>query len=134
MTFNIITLPEKTNKCLKNPFQIATVTALQQVREALWNRDVLEWVGQRRPKSKWVVDTVTNIALFIIRIRRHPIVRGTDLPAYLAENHGLVALDCNCQTGRIYNDNLCFFKALALHNGCHSKSLERDAQHYYERY
>ena len=116
------------------PFQITTAADLQQVREALLNLDVLEWVRQRRPNSKWVVEQVTNITFFVTKLRGHPIGRGTYLPSYLAENHGLVALDRNHQTGKIYSDNLCFFRALALHNGCHPKNLERDAQHYYERY
>ena len=75
---------------------------------------------------------MTNITL--TKIRGHPIGRGTDLPAYLAENHDLVALDCDRNSGKIYSDNLCFFCALALHNGCHTKNLERDTQHYYQRY
>ena len=77
---------------------------------------------------------MTNITFFITKIRGHPIGRGTDLPASLAENHGLVALDRNQQTGKIYSDNLWFFRALALHNGRHSKNLERDAKHYHEKY
>ncbi|KAL9984700.1 hypothetical protein ACROYT_G007026 [Oculina patagonica] len=43
-------------------------------------------------------------------------------------------MDRNRQTGRPFNDNLCFFRALALHNGCHTKNLERDAHHYYQVY
>ena len=81
-----------------------------------------------------MVQQVPNITFFITKTRGHPIGRGTDLPTYLAENHGLVALDRNRQTGKVYNDNLCFFRALALHNGCHPKNLERDAKHYYEKY
>ena len=50
------------------------------------------------------------------------------------ENRGIDALDRNYRTGKIYSDNLCFFRALALHNGCHPKNLERDAKHFYERY
>ena len=64
----------------EEPFQIATTADLPQVREALQNLDVLEWVRQRRPNSKWVVDTVTKITFFITKIRGHPIGRGTDLP------------------------------------------------------
>ena len=122
------------DQVFEEPFQITTSADLPHVREALQNLDVLEWVRQRRPNSKWVVQQVTNITFFITKIRGHPIGRGTDLPAYLAENHGLVALDRNQQTGKVYNDNLCFFRALALHNGCHTKNLERDAKHYYEKY
>ena len=98
------------------------------------NLDVLEWVRQRHPNSKWVVEQVTNVTFFITKLRGHPTGRGTDLPGYLAENHGLLTLDRNHNDGRPYNDNLCFFRALALHNGCHPKTLERDAQHYYEQY
>ena len=116
------------------PFQIITAADLQQVREALLNLDVLEWVRQRRPNSKWVVEQVTNITFFVTKLRGHPIGRGTYLPSYLAENHGLVAFDRKRHNGKAYSDNLCFFRALALHNGCHSKNLERDAQHYYEWY
>ena len=114
------------------PFQITTAADLPHVREALLNLDVLEWVRQRRPNSKWVVEQVTNITFFVTKLRGHPIGRGTYLPSYLAKNHGLVALDRNCNNGKVYSDNFCFFRALALHNGCHPKNLERDAQHYYE--
>ena len=122
------------DQVFEEPFQISTAADLQRVHQALQNLDVLEWVRQRRPNSKWVVEQVTNVTFFITKLRGHTIGRGTDLPAYLAENHGLVALDRNRQTGKIYTDNLCFFRALAVHNGCHPKNLERDAKHYYERY
>ena len=72
----------------EEPFQINTAADLQQVREALLNLDVLEWVRQRRPNSKWVVEQVTNITFFVTKLRGHPIGRGTYLPSYLAENHG----------------------------------------------
>ena len=115
-------------------FQITTAADLQQVGEALLNLDVLEWVRQWRPNSKWVVEQVTNITFFVTKVQGHPIGRSTYLPSYLAENHGLVAFDCKRNNGKVYSDNLCFFRALALHNGCHPKNLERDAQHYYEWY
>ena len=130
MSCSIITHQETTNKS----FQITTAADLPQVREALKNLDVMEWVRQRRPNSKWVVDTVTNVTFFITKIRGHPIGRGTDLPKYLSNNNGLLPLDRDHKTGKVYSDNLCFFRALALHNGCHPKNLERDAKHYYERY
>ena len=45
-----------------------------------------------------------------------------------------MALDCNEQTGVPYKDNLCFFRCLAVHRGCHPYNLERDTQHFYEWY
>ena len=39
-----------------------------------------------------------------------------------------------CETGKPYEDNLCFFQCLAPYNGCHTKNLERDTQYYYQQY
>ena len=50
------------------------------------------------------------------------------------ENRGITPLDRNHQTGKPYQDNLCFFRCLALHNGCHTKNLERDTKYYYQQY
>ena len=122
------------NHLFESPFQITTAADLQQVREALQNIDILEWVRQQRPNSKWIVDQVTNITFFITKLRGHPIGRGQNLPHYIVENRGLESLENNFQTGKPYKDNLCFFRALAVHNGCHPKNLERDAKHYYEKY
>ena len=116
------------------PFQITTADDLPHVREALQNLDVLAWVRQHRPNSKWVVQQVTTITFVVTKLQGHPIGRGQSLPHYIVENRGIDAMDRNYRTGKIYSDNLCFFRALALHNGCHPKNLERDAQHYCERY
>ena len=132
VSYSII-MHQETTTNFEEPFQITTAADLPQAREALKNLDVLEWVRQRRPNSKWVVDTVTNITFFITKIPGHPIGRGTDVPVYLAEIYGLVALDRNARTIKIYTDNVCFFQALALHNGCHTKNLDRYAKHYFER-
>ena len=43
-------------------------------------------------------------------------------------------MENNANTGKPYEDNLCFFRCLAVHNGCHTKNLERDTQYYYQQY
>ena len=121
------------NQVFDAPFQISNAGGLQPVRDALQNLDVLEWVRQQRPNSKWVVDVVTNVTFFVTKIRGHLIGRDKNLPHYIVENRGIMSLDCDENTGKPYNDNLCFFRALAQHNGCHKKNLERDTKHYYER-
>ena len=60
----------------------------------------------------------------------HPISRGKYLPGYIVGNYGLDALENDKNTGKPYQDNLCFFRCLALHNGCHTKNLERDTKYY----
>ena len=122
------------NLVLEQPFLISSPDDLERLYQQIAELDYLEWVRQQRPNSKWVVDLVTNITWFITKIRDHPIGRGKYLPGYIVDNIGITPLDRNIQTGKPYEDNLCFFRCLALHNGCHTKNLERDTKHYYQQY
>ena len=122
------------NLVLEQPFLISSPDDLERLYQQIAELDYLEWVRQQRPNSKWVVDLVTNITWFITEIRDHPIGRGKYLPGYIVDNIGITPLDRNIQTGKPYEDNLCFFRCLALHNGCHTKNLERDTKHYYQQY
>ena len=122
------------NLVLEQPFLVSNREDLERLYQQIAEIDYLEWVRQQRPNSKWVVDLVTNITWFITKIRDHPIGRGKYLPGYIVDNIGITPLDRNIQTGKPYEDNLCFFRCLAFHNGCHTKNLERDTKHYYQQY
>ena len=119
---------------LEQPFLISSREDLERAIQEISDIDFLEWVRQQRPNSKWVVDLVTNITWFVLKLRDHPIGRGKYLPGYIVDNYGIDALESNAKTGKPYEDNLCFFRCLALHNGCHTKNLERDTQYYYQQY
>ena len=122
------------NLVLEQPFLVSNTQDLDRLYEEIRNIDFLEWVRQQRPNSKWVVDLVTNVTWFLWKIRDHPIGRGKYLPGYIVDNSGITPLDCNRKTWKPYEDNLCFFRCLAVHNGCHTKNLERDTKVYYEKY
>ena len=109
------------NLVLEQPFLVSNQDVLDCAIEEISNIDFLEWVRQQRPNSKWVVDLVTNVTWFVWKLRDHPIGRGKNLPHYLVENRGIDALENNYKTGKPYPDNLCFFRCLALHNGCHRR-------------
>ena len=61
-----------------------------------------------------------NVTWFVWKIRDHLIGQEAFLPTYIAENHR------NRSIGKPCEDNLCFFRCLALQNGCHTKNLKRD--------
>ena len=122
------------NRVFDSPFLIRNAQDLEQVRTAISNLDVLEWARQQRPNSKWIVAEITNATFYVTKLRGHPIGKSSKLPSYLLNNPALMSLDCNEHTGLPYKDNLCFFRCLAVHRGCHPHNLERDTQHFYERY
>ena len=81
-----------------------------------------------------MVDLITNVTWFVWKISDHPIGQGKYLPGYIVDNVGIKPLERDENTGKPYEDHLCFFHCLALHNGCHTKNLERDTKYYYQRY
>ena len=119
---------------LEQPFLVSNREDLERPYQQIAGIDFLEWVRQQWPNSKWVVDLVTNVTWFVWKIRDHPIGRGKYLPGYIVDNYGPDALENDKNTGKPYQDNLCFFRCLALHNGCHTKNLERDTKYYCQKY
>ena len=119
-------------RLFEEPFLISNAQDLHQVYDALGNVDILEWIRQKRPNSKWVVGWVTNATFYVTKVRDHPIGYSLLLPPYILNNKAIVSLECDKNTGRPYQDQLCFFRCLALHNGCHLKNMERDTKHYFE--
>lgn len=122
------------NQAFDEPFLITTRADLEQLRQALTNLDVLTWAQQLRPNSKWIIDLITNMTFFVTKLRGHPIGRGKSLPHYIVENRGIISLDRSAQTGIQYQDNLCFFRAMALHHGFHAKNLETETKKCFQRY
>ena len=119
---------------LEQPFLVSNQDDLERLYDQISSIDFLEWVRQQRPNSKWVVDVVTNVTWFVSKIRDHPIGRGKYLPGYMVDNMGIEPLESDANTGKPYEVHLCFFRCLALHNGCHKKNLERDTKYYYQQY
>ena len=110
------------NLVLEQPFLVSNQDDFEVLYDQIRNIDSLEWVHQQRPSSKWVVDLIMNITWFVWKIHDHPIGRGKYLPGYIVENRGIIPLDRKIQRGKPYEENLCFFHSLALHNGCHTKN------------
>ena len=52
------------NLVLEQRFLVASAEDLDRLYEEIRNIDLLEWVRQQRPNSKWVVDLVTNVTWF----------------------------------------------------------------------
>ncbi len=96
--------------------------------------DWQDYVRQQKPNSKWIVALTTNVAFTIYKLPEHPIGRGQQLPKWVVENRGLDALEADKNTGRLYKDNLCYFRCLGRYQGCNLKNLERKTKQLAEEY
>ena len=76
------------------------------------------------PNSKFSFIKTTNVTLYLTHLVGVPIGTGKILPNFLMKNRGLVALIKPKRGGTPYEDNLCFFRCLALHNGASITNIE----------
>ena len=79
--------------------------------------DLEEQMKRCRPDTKLVLDKVTNVTFYVDKIKDHPIGCSRDLPTYVTDSRSVHALVRSEKTGRMYTDNLCFFRCLVLNNG-----------------
>ena len=119
------------------PFPIGSRDDLDRMLEALSRRDVEEFGRRQRSDTKWVLESMTNITIFVNKLKGFPIGAPVrDLPPHVANNHAVVNLVKNRRTGQRFNtDDLCFFRCLALWlNNDNHDILERDTKHLLETY
>jgi len=84
-----------------------------------------------RPDTKSVLVTVINIVFFVSLLPDIPVGCGVKLPSFVINNKGLHALvKCN---SRVYDDNLCLFRCLALFDGA-SLDCERATKEKFYQY
>ena len=88
----------------------------------------------RKPDSQWVVDKVTNITFFFTKRINCPIGCGQNLANFVMDNPGVHALIRNKNTGKMYDDNLCLFRCLALHRGNKISALEKETLNLFRCY
>ena len=82
-----------------------------------------EWVGRQeearlsntnRPNTKWSYELTKAVYVKVI-LDRHPLFLGLGrLPDWLRNKHGVLSLDT-------YEDNLCLFRCIAVHQGATPK-------------
>ena len=121
-------------RLLEEPSLITNRDDFESFLERIREPDILQWAVAQRPNSDWVCEHVTNVTFFLNRIVQHPIgCVGVTLPDYVKNNKAIVGLTKD-EHGVTYNDNLCLFRCLALHQGCDVRHLEATVVTLYAKY
>jgi hypothetical protein len=115
------------------PHLIRTEEDLEKFLDELQGQDILEYIRQQRPDTKWVVHLLTNVTFYVNKLFDHPIGARLVLPDHILKNKAVAALVGGANGP--YEDNLCFFRCLAVHRGTPDvKALEVPAKTYYHQY
>ena len=104
------------NTLLDRPKLVCTQDELAKLKDFLNETDVIESCSQEKMNTKWKFYKLTNLTVFAALLKEVPM--GCK-DAVLPEPH-LKKCTINCltfeeSTRQPYNDNLCLFRALALH-------------------
>ena len=103
---------------LEAPHQISNAEDFEAFLEAVIEEDILEWARKQRSNTKWTVVLVTNATFYINHLHDHPIgCVNTELPDYIKNNKAVIGLVKDKHGKVLYRDNMCFFRALAIHQG-----------------
>ena len=95
-------------------------------REWVVRQEEARLTNLNRPNTKWSYDFTKAVYVKVI-LDRHPLFLGLGrLPDWLRNKHGVLSLDT-------YEDNLCLFRCIAVHQGAHirynmrkTRELEKD--------
>ena len=121
-------------RLLEEPSLITNRDDFDRFLARIQESDILQWAIAQRPNSDRVSEHVTNATFFLNRIVQHPIgCVGVTLPDYVKNNKAIVGLTKD-EHGVTYNDNLCLFRCLALHQGCDVRHLEATVVTLYAKY
>lgn len=82
--------------------------------------DLEETCIRRRPNTEWRLHAVTNITFYMYKMLGVGQLgcASPNLPEKLKRLRSVLTLVSNPKTGVAYEDNLCFFRCLAIHSDC----------------
>jgi hypothetical protein len=115
------------------PHLIRTEEDLERFLEELSRHDILEYIRQQRPDTKWVVHLLTNVTFYLSKLIQHPIGARVVLPDHILKNRAVVALVGGANGA--YTDKLCLFRCLSVHRRAPDvQAVEVLAKTYYHQY
>ena len=104
------------NTLLEQSNLVSSKEDLAKLKEILKKTDVIESCTKERSNTKWRFFKITNLTIFAAPLRNIPMgCKDAVLPESLLRNPSIYCLTFERNTRQSYKDNLCLFRALALH-------------------
>ena len=104
------------NTLLDQSELVCTHDDLAKLKDFHNKTDVIESCSRERMNSKWRFYKLTNLTVFAALLKDVPMgCKNAVLTEPLLKNCTINCLTCEENTRQPYNDNLCLFRALALH-------------------
>ena len=95
---------------------VCTLDDLANLQDFLNETDVIESCSREKMKTKWRFYKLTNLTVFAVLLKDIPMgCKNAVLPKPLLKSHTINCLTFEENTRQPHNNNMCLFRALALH-------------------
>ena len=116
------------------PYYIARRSDLAGLERKIKNLNLLELLMRQRPDTKWVIELLTNVRITVFKTKFLLGNSDESIPQHIKINRAIYSLTSDKRTGKKFEDNLCAFRCLALHQGHNLKNLEVACQTNFKRW
>ena len=114
--FNRYIYAHENNTIIEKVKLVYTEADLTNLEDGMQKMDIVVTCTRGRANTKWNFYKLTNLTVFASLLKDVPMgCEGTVLPEPLLKNHNVNCLTFERITRQPYNDNVCLFRALALH-------------------
>ena len=116
------------NTVLERSKIVCTQADMTKLKDRMQKMDIVDVCTRERSNTKWKFYKFTNLTNFASLLKDVPMdCKDTILPEPLMKKHNVNCLTFEKNTRQPYNDNLCLYRASALHlHG--NKKLEEEKQ------
>ena len=95
---------------------------LTRLADWLRNLNLLESLMMQRPDTKWVIELLTNVRISVYKTNFLLGDPRNAVPEHIKLHKAIYSLVADKRTGKLFNDNFCAFRCLALHKGYSQKT------------
>ena len=107
---------QENNTIMETSKLVCTQADMTNLKDRMQEMDIVDICTRERANTKWIFYKLTNLTIFASLLKDVPMgCKDTLLPEPLLRNGNVNCLTFERNTRQPYNDNLCLFRALALH-------------------
>ena len=104
------------NTIMEKSKLVCTPDDIVSLKEKIQKMDIIDLCTRERANTKWKFYKLTNVTVFAALLKDIPMgCKDTVLPEPLLRNGNVNCLTFERNSSQPYNDNLCLFRAVALH-------------------
>ena len=100
------------------PKLITMEPMLRDFYDTLEQEDVKEVLIRKRPDTRWRIRMVTNVTFYFFKLAGMGKIGAAPKPKLVKNLKATLTLSKNPRTGKAFEDNLCFFRCLAILLDC----------------